>query len=369
MNKTISEANAVLTAEPIPQKIAFLLPSLKFGGAERVALNLAKALKDTGIQVDILLMSKEGEFLAEAEKHFKVVNLRCNKTYKLPGKLLVYMIKYRPYALISSFWKLNLCACWVRMAFPVFRLLLWEHSLPSHSANHSIWLYSITSSIFYQFATKIIVVSKGVYHDIHNVTLGLRRLMVVIYNAITPPRPEYLDMCAESNHYGAVIITVGRLEPVKNQALILEAFALLPEHLRATLIIVGDGSLRGDLENLSQQVGISERVTFLGYHPNPYQFLVNADLFVVSSNHEGLGNVIIEALYCGLPVVSTDCGEGVREILLDGQYGTIVPPGDKFALAKGMQTVLKTQHSEQDQKKGARRFLPSIIAQKFLASM
>lgn len=353
-------------AEPVPQKIALLLPSLKFGGAERVALNLAMALKELGVQVDILLMSSEGEFLSEAKTHFNLIDLECDKTYKLPGKLLEYLIRHRPTVLLSSFWKLNLCSCLARMLFPVFRLLLWEHSPPSKSKNSPKWLYAVSASIAYQLASKVIAVSTGVYDDIASWTFGLRRKLIVIFNPIIPPTPDLLlqHKRGDTNQ----VIWVGRLDDPKNPGLLLEAFALLPADCNANLVFVGDGRLRTELEQRCKASGMQARVSFVGFQANPYELMAVSDLLVLSSDREGLGNVIIEAMYCGLRVVSTDCGAGVHDILLDNRYGTIVPPGDKYALAKAIATELRTQHSHQDQMKGAQRFLPSVIVQQFLTA-
>lgn len=362
-----AKSRSFSVAESVPKKIALLLPSLKFGGAERVALNLAKALQEAGAQVEFLLMSKEGEFLAEAEKHFTVVDLKCNKTYKLPARLLAYFFKQRPDVLVSSFWKLNLCACLARMLFPKVRLLLWEHSPPSKSKNSPKWLYAISASVFYRMASKVVTVSTGVYKDVDQWTLGLRRKLVVIFNPIVPPEPHLLAL---RKSLGAKqIIWVGRLDDPKNPGLLLDAFALIPEVCNAKLVFVGDGRLRPELEQRCRVLGLEDRVRFLGYQANPYAVMAASGLLVLSSDREGLGNVIIEAMYCGLRVVSTDCGEGIHDILLDNHYGTIVPCMDKVSMAKAIETELKTHHVAQDQVNGAQRFLPHVIVQQFLAAM
>jgi len=354
-------------AYDVPKRIAFLLPSLKFGGAERVALNLAKALKDAGAQVDILLMSREGEFLEEATRDFNVVDLRCRRTYKLPGRLMAYFIKWRPNVLISSFWKLNLCSCLAKTLFPQIRLLLWEHSPPSESANSPKWLYAISASVLYRCANTIVAVSTGVYKDVDQWTYGLRRRLVVIFNAIPQPDPHLLwaRRAASMNQ----VIWVGRLDAPKNPGLMLEAFALVSRACPANLVFVGDGRLRPELEQRCKALGLEERVRFLGYRPNPYIEMVQSDLLVLSSDREGLGNVIIEAMHCGLRVVSTDCGEGIHDILLDNRYGEIVPTNDKFALAKAIERELNSHQAPQDQIDAARRFSPQVIAQQFLLAM
>ena len=94
--------------------------------------------------------------------------------------------------------------------------------------------------------------------------------------------------------------------------------------------------------------------------------LINSDVFVLSSDFEGMGNVIVEALFCGLPVVSTDCPSGPRELLMDGRYGSLVPLRDKAALASAIEFELNNLRSHEAQKAAAQRFLPSVIASQFL---
>jgi glycosyltransferase involved in cell wall biosynthesis len=354
-------------AKPDPKKIALLLPSLKFGGAERVALNLAKTLQENGAQIDVLLMSKEGEFLAEAELNFNVVDLKCNKTYKLPAKLIFYFISRRPNVLLSSFWKLNLCACLARIAFPSIRLLLWEHSPPSKSKNSPKWLYAFTVSFLYQFSSKVVAVSTGVYNDINRWSLGLNRKLVVIFNPITPPDRRLLGKVKSDQV--KQIIWVGRLDEPKNPGLLLEAFSIVQSTYDVSLLYAGDGPLREKLERRCQDLGLFERVKFIGFYPYPYELIAVSDLLVISSDREGLPSVIIEAMYCGLRVVSTDCGEGIHDILLDNRYGTIVPVEDKFALAKAIESELKIFPVPAEQMKGAERFLPQVIAQQFMATL
>lgn len=340
-----------------------LLPSLKFGGAERVALNLAYALQDAGMEVDFLLMSHEGEFLQEAQRRFKVVDLGCNRTWKLPLRLLSYLRKSRTEVLISSFWKLNLCACLVKALHPGFRLLLWEHSMVSKSKNSPKALYRPSASIAYRFADRVVCVSNGVRRDIAAITIGLERKLVVIFNPIRPPTVAVQEMgrLAEQNR----IVWVGRMTPAKNPGLLLEAFALLAQDSAVSLVYVGEGPERLPLEAYARELGLSDRVTFAGFQADPYQWIATSRLLVLSSDHEGFGNVLVEALYCGLRVVSTDCGEGIREIL-QNRYGTIVPVGDATAMASAICTELEGRVEGHSQRVGAQRFLPEAVARQFM---
>lgn len=350
-----------------PARIAFLLSSLKFGGGERVALNLGHALKAEGCEVHFLLMKNEGELLQEAAQSFTVVDLQCPRTWQLPLRLAGYLLRHRPYAVISSFWKLNLCACLARLACPRSKLLLWEHSPPSRSKNSPTWLYAVTASLLYQFGTRIVTVSTGVYSDVRRITAGLRRKTLVIFNPVPPP-----DLTVRHPAQAAGpkrIIWVGRLDEPKNPHLVLEAFALLPPGLDCTLQIVGDGTLRGELEILAATLGLGGRVSLLGYRRDACALMAQADLLVLSSDREGLPTVLVEALYCGLSVVSTDCGAGIHDILLDERYGSITPTRDKAALCAAMQRELAAPRDPLVQQEGARRFLPKAIVREFLTAM
>ncbi len=352
--------------EPI-QSVAFVLSSLKFGGGERVALNLAHAFKAKGLRVDFVLLNHEGEFLAEAKQHFNVVDLRCDRTWKLPSKLASYLRRERPDALIASFWKLNLCACIARLAYPRMRLLLWEHSPPSKSANSPTWLYAVTASLLYQMATKVIAVSNGVQDDIARITIGLQGKLKVIFNPIPAPTGVKAHTQRQAGQHR--IIWVGRLDSPKNPWLMLDAFALLPADLGCTLDFIGDGPLRQVLEQRATELGLQERVQFRGFQPNPYEWMMQSDLLALTSHREGFGNVLVEALYCGLRVVSTDCGGGIHDILLDNRFGTIVSAGDALALANAIAKVLRSPCNPTHQIEGAERFLPNVISQQFLQAM
>lgn len=350
-----------------PVRIAFVLSSLRFGGGERVALNLAHALQAEGCEIDFLLMSVQGEFLEEAVQHFTVHDLDCPRTWRLPFALARYLRRHRPYALISSFWKLNLCSCIARLFDPGCKLLLWEHSPPSRSKNSPTWLYTLTASSLYHLGSKVITVSTGVFRDVRRITFGLGRKTVIIFNPVSPP--PLAAQCTRSHQGRRSIIWVGRLDAPKNPQLALEAFALLPSSTDSVLQIVGEGRLRAELEDRAASLGLRERVRFLGFRRDAYALMAQADLLVLSSDREGLPTVLVEALYCGLPIVSTDCGEGVQDILAGERYGSIVPVGDPHALAAAIRRELAAPRDGRTQRAGADRFRPTEVVRQFLSAM
>jgi len=345
------------------KKISILLSSLALGGTERAMLNLAEAIAKTGITVELLLTRKEGEFLEEAEKKFRVVDLHLNKTYELPFKLLHYIITNRPDAVISNNWKQSLCACLTRLMFPFFKLLVVEHGPPSS------WVFSFIATLFYPAATRLIAVSTGVADAIEQCTFGLSGKVKVIYNAINPTGYRLIEKEKTFNTNRKKIITVGRLVAEKNHALLLDAFAIAFRRVDAELVLVGAGVLRGELESRAEKLGIKDRVRFVGFHSRPNELLTEADLFVLSSDYEGLGNVLVEALFCGLPIVSTDCPHGPREVLMNGKYGALVRPGDAAALADAIVNELSKEKKPEIQQMGAEIFLPDKIASQYLSCL
>jgi len=137
-----------------------------------------------------------------------------------------------------------------------------------------------------------------------------------------------------------VILGIGRLEAQKDFATLLRAFAQVRSRQDCRLIILGEGSLRYELEALARKLGVAEHVDLPGFVNNPYAYLVRASVFVLSSTHEGMPNALIEALALGVPVVATNCRSGPAEILEGGRWGRLTPVGDASAMAQAIQEAL-----------------------------
>ena len=137
-----------------------------------------------------------------------------------------------------------------------------------------------------------------------------------------------------------VVLGVGRLTEQKDFSTLIRAFDILRENTPARLIILGDGEERPALENLIRSSGLQDMVDLFGFELNPFAFMKKASVFVLSSKWEGLPGVLIQALACDCPVISTDCLSGPAEILKHGQYGHLVPVGDAEAIASAIASVL-----------------------------
>ena len=201
----------------------------------------------------------------------------------------------------------------------------------------------------YPLATGIIAVSRGVMEDLCFLGGLTANKMRVIYNpAATGVSPLREAPAVRAQLWGdgfdQHILTVGRLSFEKDHETLINAFAMLPNDLNAKLVILGEGPLREDLSVLVSQLGLQGRVSLPGFATDPYPWFRSANLFVLSSLWEGFGNVIVEALECGVPVVSTNCPSGPNEILEDGRYGNLVPVQDPVALANAMVQSLNEVH-------------------------
>jgi glycosyltransferase involved in cell wall biosynthesis len=348
------------------KKISILLSSFSSGGAERAMLNLGEAFADKGFDVEFLLAINEGEFLELAASRYRIVDLKLNRTYELPFKLFNYVIYNRPFALISNNWKHSLCGCLTRLLFPFFNLIVVEHGSPTINTISSKIIFYIVGTVFYRLSTRVIAVSTGVADGIRKCTSGLSDKVTVIYNAINSNGYKLISTRKVSTTASRTLITIGRLVQEKNHNLLLEAFAVAVRVVNIRLVIVGVGPLETLLKEKAQILGIQDRVNFVGFHPRPNEFLSESDLFVLTSNHEGMGNVLVEALCCGLPIVSTDCHCGPREVLMDGKYGSLVSVGDVNSLAQAILNKLLEERDPEGQRMGAERFKPSRIADQYL---
>ena len=137
-----------------------------------------------------------------------------------------------------------------------------------------------------------------------------------------------------------IVMGAGRLTAQKDFQTLIHAFARVREETNASLVILGEGEERQALESLVNELGLTEHVYMPGYVDNPFTYISRASVFALSSRWEGPGHVVIEALALGVPVVSTDCPSGPREILMDGKAGLLVPMGDTNALSEAIVEIL-----------------------------
>jgi glycosyltransferase involved in cell wall biosynthesis len=169
----------------------------------------------------------------------------------------------------------------------------------------------------------------------------------VVYNPICLNEVKALaNSQIDVNHSIPIILNVGRLDPQKNLQLLLRAHAqLISEGIEHKLFIIGKGSELESLKSLVKKLKIDETVIFKGFLENPYPWIKIADALILSSNFEGLGMVLLEAMTLGTPVISTDCPSGPSEILKGGSAGILVPKNDFMSLAKAIKQILTNPQS------------------------
>ena len=332
-------------------RVALYLPSLSGGGAERVMVLLANGLTERGLAVDLVLARAEGPYLKEVSPTVRVIDLGATRvTYSLTP-LIRYLRKEKPAALLSALNHANVVACLAhRLAGVPTRLIVTEHSTLSHArpGNHRGRVVPWLMRRLYPRANAVVAVSKGVADDLVS-TLALDAAKVhVIYNPVvtddlfTKARAP-IDHPWFEKDAPPVVLGIGRLTEAKDYPTLIHAFAHVRTQRPARLMVLGEGELRPQLEALVRECGLEQDVELPGFVTNPFAYLTRASVFVLPSKWEGLPTVLIEALACGTPVVSTDCPSGPSEILEGGRWGRLVPVGDIGALTEAINRALAAE--------------------------
>ena len=394
----------------VKKHLAIFIPSLAGGGVARVMLHLAKAFATSGHQVDLLLCQTKGAFLDTVPRNINVVALTPSsslvsrlrvlisnpcltlalllpillphkppKTIRYLSGLTTYLIREQPDALLSAKTHANLVAVWAKNIAAVrTRVVISERSTMSTVIKNSRkWRWRFSSPLIrktYPQADLVVAVSRGVADDVSSCTGLSRERIATIYN---PMLTEYIN--AQSilpvshpwfnQESIPIILGVGRLVPAKDFRTLLKAFA----HIRATrparLVILGEGRERQTLESLAAELGITSDFSLPGFETNPYAYMAQASVFVLSSILEGLPNALIEALACGCPVVSTNCRSGPQEILDNGAFGPLVPVGNDKALAEAIVQTLDHPPKADRLRARAAEFDIRTIAEQYLEAL
>jgi glycosyltransferase involved in cell wall biosynthesis len=331
--------------------VAMLLPDLRAGGAERVALNLCNAFAAGGLRVELLLMddAPDAPLRPLLDPRVRVLGLGAARIRGVMAPLVRHLRRAPPRSLLAHMWPLTAIAVLARgVSRADTRVVVVEHTTWSTAPQaprlaHRLTLRASMAACF-RAAEGVVAVSRDAADDLARVACLPPGRVRAIPNPVTGGRRHagVADALPEgwTRVGGARLLAVGALKEEKDYATLLHAFARLVRSHDARLLVAGEGAERPALEALADRLGVSGRVWFPGHLGDVDAAYARADLHVLSSRCEGFANVLVEAMAHGVPVVATDCRSGPREILADGALGPLVPVGDAPALAEAMARAL-----------------------------
>ncbi len=359
------------------QGICFLVRAFSGGGAQRDAILLANGIADTGVPTTVMVLDAKGPLRALVSREVEILDLGRGKKLKMALALpaiLSALARTSPAVMVASEASGNALAVVATRLLPRARrplLVLREVASPLQARTSDPYVqnrlaYRLAPWL-YPRADLVVALTGPVRQDlVAHFGVPEERAIALGTNAVlTQSREQVLASTARTVEPG-LLVAVGRLSEEKGFATLLDAVALLRKRRPVRLVIVGEGPDRVNLEERIKSLQLDDAVELAGFHSNPGAFLERAQLFVSSSRYEGLGNVIIEALACGVPVVSTDAPYGPREILQDGRWGDLVPVGDARALADAIERRLGQSDDGHKGKQRAADFTVENAAAAFL---
>jgi glycosyltransferase involved in cell wall biosynthesis len=344
------------------RRVALFLPSLFFGGLQRLLLTLANGFVAHGLDVELIVAMPRGEFLTEVPTKARLIDLgiKAGRGWEdrailsLPA-LARYLLQERPPILLSPPMYANFVAvlasrftgCRTRtLAIVDYTMSAFARSVKWHQK-----AIPLLASRLLPLADDVVATYRQAAVDLALLTrLPPERIQVIYPPVVTPELLQKAKVPVTHPWFqpkdGAVLVSAGRLVPEKDFATLLRAIALVRREVDVRLLILGEGPQRRSLETLVSQLHLTDMVQMPGFVSNPYAYMRLADAFVLSSSLEAFGIVIVEALALGTPVICTDTSSGgPAEILENGKYGKLVPVGDAKGLAVG---ILETLDNPQD---------------------
>ncbi|MFP8958345.1 glycosyltransferase [Natrialbaceae archaeon A-CW3] len=353
--------------------VSLFIPDLSIGGAERVFVNLANGLADENLDVELVLLHKQGGFLSYVSNDVEVIELGASRLrYAIPS-LSNHIQSKNVSNLITGMTFPNcvtiLSKALVRVKKSV-NVIITEHNTQSEKNDVGTKVQLSIARILYRGADQVIAVSEGVAEDVSEWCNLHKDSIQTIYNPIVNESTIFEDFPMPDHHaYSTnkdILLGVGRLVEQKNFPLLLEAFNRIESDRDVELVILGEGPKRSELEQKAEDLDCSSVIHFPGFVDDPYPYFAHSDVFVLSSKWEGFGNVLVEAMACGTPVVSTNCPNGPSEILADGEYGTLVPIGQPDTMAVSIQKELVDPISKTKLQNRALDFSVSKISKQYM---
>jgi glycosyltransferase involved in cell wall biosynthesis len=341
--------------------VAFIINDLSGGGAEKALTLLAGYLARNGSSVTIVTLN-DGIDRYSAGERVARIHLESRRVCRGWGRVLLLPLQAAELTRVLRRLKPDVCVSFLPRANAAHVMtrafgnrapaiateqVASRHAYPSNSPADRVMRWLIRTC--YPRADAVFPSSAGVRDGLLEFGVSPER-MHVVYNPVDISGVRAL--AAEAGTPGPdvdvpTVINVGRLVEQKDHHTLLRAFARVRNRHAARLVLLGQGPLQQELHRLARELNIDDAVVFAGWQDNPYRWLARADLFALSSRYEGFGNVIVEAMACGLPVISTDCPSGPHEILGGGEFGMLTPVGDVDALAAATEAMVSDPQRRQ----------------------
>lgn len=320
----------------VRRTVCFVLPSLAGGGAERVAVQVLNALDAATWDRSMYLFRKEGPYLAELSDDIQLFAGRSASRIGRWRELRRFIADTKP-DLVMAFLSYFSVLSAVRLARTSTHVVFNQGTPVSaflHDADYS-WRRPLGRRAFvaaarlgYAAADLVIATSRGVAEDL-TAAFGVDPAQVqVIPNpvdieSVRAAASEPIEAGHASRWTHPVIVAAGRLADVKNYPLLIDALALVRERVPARLFVLGQGERAEALRQHAAERGVGDAITWCGFQANPWKYMARADVLALTSRYEGFGNVLVEAMACGVPVVATRSA-GTADIVRDGVDGLLV---------------------------------------------
>jgi glycosyltransferase involved in cell wall biosynthesis len=357
--------------------ITFAIGSLSTGGIGRNTINLSKYFISNGFEVDILLTTHEKEIRSELVPiGVNIVNLGNRSRYAI-FNTVKYIKSRRPDLIISAHHHIDALVIIARgisglknriIIFCTFRT---HRTSQLKSSTFQGILYDKIAFMLYRFADLLIANSYSVAQDIEHSKNYRPNTIKVVHNPAWSNK--FLDLSNSkapitmfNNNSLPFIISAGRLTPEKDYQTLLYGFNMLRNKMDVNLLILGAGEEKQEIENTISKLRLEGRVILMGFVTNPFPYFRQASLFVHAVRWEGFGNVLVEALGIGLPIVASVAPGGIKEVLSNGKYGELVPVGDDKQLAIAMEKMLSSPPTVEYQQKGAKEFTIEKSAERLI---
>jgi len=330
--------------------ILFVLGSLDIGGVEKINISIANYLSNNyKKKICIVALTNINPILKSLiSKKVDLIIFNKSRVYMACLDFLFLIKKIKPKIIFSSLNYINIFTLLIgKISLTKSKIIISERinvekeivNLNDNIKNKIItFFYKLFLLRIYNQSDLIHCISKGVKESLHKSYGVNKKIMKVIYNPIIFSQVDEKQMINKITKISDFvnILSVGRLHKQKDLNTLIKSLVLLKNKINFHLHIVGGGPELNNLINLSKKLNLSQNITFVGQVRDPSPYYEMADIFVLSSIWEGLGNVIIEALSFNCKVISSDCESGPREILEDGKWGKLFPVKDHISLAKAI---------------------------------